>query len=239
MRSHVRRIAEIPAPPLWDVRPDGAGTPGVGITEVTESKHRSGTSTVVESAAADGYEAIGQEASGVQSRRMVVRGWRCTARACRTRSADSWCRHRMLGGLGWSVHVCYPLTASRSVFPALNDGVVAAAMAMLSLRCAGSFPPGRVLPSGERPETRDSHWLAPLPGVADGGSHGANHPVGCGLGQRHLSGDIGGELGSVPGACCSPFIRGFTPPTTEEISLDEIERIYIGPNVHIWTSCRM
>ena len=100
-------------------------------------------------------------------------------------------------------------------------------------------PPGRALPGGECTETRDGHWLAPRQGVADGGNHGANHPVGCGLGQRRLSGDIGGELGSVPGACCSPFICGLTPPTTKEISLDEIERIHIGPNVHIWTSCRM
>ena len=132
MNSHVRRIDEILTSHIWDVRPDGAGTPAVGITEVTESDHRSGTSTVVVSAAADGYDVIGQEASGVQPRRMLVRGSRCIARACRTRSADSWCRHGMLGGLGWSVHVCYPLTASRSVFPALNDGAVAAAMAMLS-----------------------------------------------------------------------------------------------------------
>ena len=94
----------------------------------------------------------------------------------------SWCCHGTLGGIGCFVHVCDRLTGSRSAFPAVNDGTVDAAVAMLS--SVRGFLPRRARRC-LRPtfRNRDGCGFGVCERLCDGGKYGASHPVGSGPGQ--------------------------------------------------------
>ena len=89
---------------------------------------------------------------------------------------------------------CYPLTASRRAFAALNDGTLDAAMATGCPVCGLRPPARRAATDDELPESGDGDGLVPREGVADGGEHGPDHALGGGPGRGRLGGDVGDEV---------------------------------------------
>ena len=156
---------------------------------------------------------------------MRARGWRRIAERSTARSVCLWSRHGTRGGIRRSVHVCSLVTASRSALPAVNDGTVDPAMAMLSpVRGFGPRWAGRCL-AVRFPQPARATGSPRASASANGNEHGANHPVGSGLGQKRLCGDVGGELGSV-----HVFSPRFTCIRTSAINPDVCSLFFRTPS---------
>ena len=129
-------------------------------------------------------------------------------------------------------HLNRQATASRRVLPALNAGVVEAAMSMRSPVRGVPASAGRARSGREGAEACDPDGLATGKRVGDGREHGAHGGVGVRAGQRSLGGDAGGEVGLVHSGS-PPRGRSF-----KRITLPEIGAEGIGLQLGIGSSVR-